>query len=958
MKLQSRYIVGIDLGTTTCSLSYIDTIELEKGLQRLLIPQWANQDSKIEKSILPSFCFIKSKSMIKQDVMPSLTHKDEDYDEKESSNDVHCVLGEYAKKEALFQPDRVCSSAKSWFCHRAIDGHEKIIPWNSDVLLGQERLSPIAVSSLYLKHLKTAWNDRIAQFCDDYRLENQKIILTVPASFDEVACQYTIEAAELAGLSRENIKLIEEPQAAFYNWIGHSFAGETPGNYISKLNIRVHDYLNKLPAGAVFLVCDIGGGTTDFSLIAIDQSNNVLPLKRIRVSDHILLGGDNLDHYLAHELEERFKQADPYLTLNSKQRASLIYEGKQLKEESLNLEDDSDGNEESYMRMITLVDSGSNLFAHSRSIRISLLEVKKLLLDNFFTFCQKDDQPIRKEVGIRQWGLPYARDTHFFKHLAFFLKETKVFSVLFAGGSLIPKLLRERFLEQINLWQKGDDKVKELSGSLLDLSVSSGAAWYGFFLKKELDPIHSGYAKNLFLEVYDTATQKSRLLCLIPKGFASDQKIEIASFSFKLLVNKPVRFRLFYSHDDASYKTGDLLDQSEGQFSLLAPIQTVLTLGSSDGQKRKKKKQKNSAELIAVKIECQISKTGLLQLVCCSQNDQEQSWDFVFSVHREGDYSDKSGDLDSNALSISMSWQQQIEMILKRSFSPTMAEDKLNPNHLLDQMETAMAKEKGEWTLTELRLIYSLLEIYTGKRSLSEQHEANWFKIAGYCLRPGYGTTADQVYIDKIANLFNHGLSFAQSKQALGQWWIFWRRIAGGLSTDLQQKIYHKVYPQLRKGEVNPEVYLLIGSLERIDVASKIKIVNMLINQIKQKPNQYRTAKLWAIARMATRSPLYGNESNIIPPAMVSEFMVSLDELLDNKLIEPKDLIKFYQLSGKMIGNKDLDLNDRLRSVYINRLQELGCEKDSIQDIVEIIPESHKNRELLFGESLPVGLYI
>ena len=287
--MASRYIIGIDLGTSTTSLSYLDTLKDTLEPQTLPIAQWEDKDNFIKKDILPSFCFLPHKKDVR-----NKSFKLPFYEEDPILSESKLALGRLALGKQTDEPSRVISSAKSWLCHAGVNREDKILPWNSDDITGDHRHSPVEVLSYLLLHLRLYWNHTIGKHNDDYKLENQSVVITVPASFDEIATALTLKAAKKAGFNEKNTSLVEEPQAAFYLWIHE--------NKKSKL-------LKELKDQKTVLVCDIGGGTSDFSLFSLKtRKEKGLHIERTKISRHILLGGDNLDLKIASLFEEEYQK--------------------------------------------------------------------------------------------------------------------------------------------------------------------------------------------------------------------------------------------------------------------------------------------------------------------------------------------------------------------------------------------------------------------------------------------------------------------------------------------------------------------------------------------------------------------------------------------------------------------------------------------------------------------------
>ncbi|MEJ2201205.1 MAG: Hsp70 family protein [Desulfuromonadaceae bacterium] len=474
-----RYTLGIDLGTTNCVLAYMDLKNPRRGPRILPLPQWESAERFADHDLLPSFLC----------ALPPGEKETGFRAEKGPVGGSYpgWVAGVYARNQLALRPGRVVSSAKSWLCHPEIDRCAAILPWKSEDIPAEQRLSPIQVSSAYLAYFRESWDRLMAGDDPNASFARQDVVITVPASFDEVAQQLTLEAAKLAGYP-PSLRLIEEPQAAFYAWLDKS----------SNLTLLA-DLLAALPEKvARVLVCDIGGGTTDLSLFEVrgdTASANGLGLKRLAVSDHILLGGDNIDLTLAYLLEGKLTGGRS--KLSGRQWNQLLAQARDLKERLLN-----DQPEQQPEFTVTLAGSGSGLFASTLSTTIAASEVRDCILEGFFPACGAADRPRKKTTGLREWGLPFADDSAITRHLAAFLDQQPIDAVLYNGGSVTPQFLRNRLTALLTDWQDGYAPTV-LSSDSLAMAVARGAAKYGYLLRQPQggERITGGHAHALYIEV-------------------------------------------------------------------------------------------------------------------------------------------------------------------------------------------------------------------------------------------------------------------------------------------------------------------------------------------------------------------------------------------------------------------------------------------------------------------------
>lgn len=606
----SRYVVGIDLGTTNSAIAYLDTGAGDKAvLAHLAIPQVVQAGSVEERPLLPSFLYLPGPNEQPAGAMRLPWAAQRDY----------CV-GEFARNFGSQVPTRLVASAKSWMCHPGIDRRQPVLPWKAPE--NGRRVSPVEAATYYLKHLVDAWNWQIAKDVANHRLENQDIILTVPASFDAVARELTVEAARAAGLER--ITLLEEPQAAFYSWIDAS-----------------HDkWRDQVDVGDVVLVCDLGGGTTDLSLIAVSEEDGQLVLTRVAVGDHILLGGDNMDLALAHAAGQHF--AAKGSKLDSGQMHMLWHSCRLAKE---NLFSDA----KSASAPVTVLGRGSRVIGGTLKSELTRAEVEQVLVEGFFPKCPLESEPQRQRaVGLQELGLPYAADPAVSKHLAQFIrKNAEVLaqrapakrrrkatqpsgmptSVLFNGGVFKASPLRERMLDVLNQWGKaaGGAHLKELAGTDLDLAVARGAAYYGLVRRGKGIRIRGGTARSYYIGVETSlpavpgSPPPIKALCVVPFGMEEGTEADLPAQEFGLVVGEPAAFRFLGSTTRHSDTVGLLVEEWQDQIEELSPLETALESPGKEGR------------TVPVHLHSKVTEIGTLELWCLSR-DGKQRWKLEFNV--------------------------------------------------------------------------------------------------------------------------------------------------------------------------------------------------------------------------------------------------------------------------------------------------------------------------------------
>src|SRR5882672_1448897 len=501
--IRARFSIGIDLGTTNCALAFVP-LHGEAMSEILGIPQWETLSGITESSALPSFHYLPDEAAAAQ------------IQGREAGNE-EWIVGRLARKKAGESPGRVVHSAKSWLCHHTSDRSAPFLPLGSDDIAGNSKISPVRASALILNHLKGAWDSRFADAGADFEFDGQEITVTVPASFDAAAQRLTLLAAAEAGFP-ETTRLLEEPQATFYCWLEqHDFATDL-GSKLPNDNNETHRVL----------VVDIGGGTSDFSLFELrSHSRSSAPrIKREAVSDHILLGGDNVDLAIAHLLEPRL--IGERGKLSGPQWDDLVARCRDLKEKTLSREGRPD---EPFP--ISLPGRGSGLVAAAHTAQLTRAEVQAVLLDGFFPECDSQAHPYRTQTALKDWGLPYASDSAVTRHLADFLRgRPRVDAILFNGGSLHPAVLRQRICQLVGKWQGGRSPLA-LENADPDLAVARGAALFGKSVHRNAEHIEAGAARSVFLEVLSEQSRENAgqawrsLVCVLPRGASSRQRFDI-----------------------------------------------------------------------------------------------------------------------------------------------------------------------------------------------------------------------------------------------------------------------------------------------------------------------------------------------------------------------------------------------------------------------------------------------
>lgn len=600
---RSRYVVGIDLGTTNCALAYVDTTESdEAAIQQLELPQVVAAGEVANRTSLPSFIYLPGKNEQPAGAMKLPWAAERDF-----------AVGEFARNYGSQVPTRLVSSAKSWLCHPGVDRRAAILPWKAPETT--KSLSPLDASKLYLKHLAETWNHQFAVKDKAARLDQQEVVLTVPASFDAAARELTVEAAKAAGLA--NVTLLEEPQAAFYAW----------------LDAHRDQWRKQVKVGELVLVADVGGGTTDLTLIEVGDDEGNLMLTRVAVGDHILLGGDNMDLALAHHAAKLF--ADKGVKLDFGQMQLLTHSCRRAKESLL-------ADVKMKSAPVTVLGRGSKVIGGTLQTDLSRADVEKLLVDGFFPEVAADAEPTRaRATGLTELGLPYAADAGITRHLAAFLnrqsgslkdrKSAIPSAVLFNGGVFKAESLRNRFIKVIDGWAKAAkaDRTRTLTDTDLDLAVSRGAAYYGLVRRGKGVRIRGGTARSYYVGVETAlpavpgAAAPIKALCVAPFGMEEGTEADVPNQEFGLVVGEPAQFRFLGSTVRRDDVTGTLVEDWSDTVDELAPVSATL---AAKGQP--------AGRVVPVHIHAKVTELGLLELSCRSR-DGTESWKLQFNVREK-----------------------------------------------------------------------------------------------------------------------------------------------------------------------------------------------------------------------------------------------------------------------------------------------------------------------------------
>jgi molecular chaperone DnaK (HSP70) len=581
----ARFVVGIDLGTTNSAVAFVDTQAAAPAIEMFAIAQLVAAGSVEARPTQPSFLYLPADAEFKPEQLALPWGAEAG------------IVGEFARNHGWQVPARLVSSAKSWLSHAGVDRLSAILPWQAPAEVA--KVSPVEASARYLAHVRGAWDHAHP----DAPLAEQDILLTVPASFDTVARELTVRAAADAGLA--HVTLLEEPQAAFYSWLGHAGDG----------------WRNELAVGDTVLVCDVGGGTTDFSLIAVSDVEGNLALERVAVGDHILLGGDNMDLALAHTVRARLETEGH--KLDNWQFASLAHSCRAAKETLLSVGDRDTA-------PVVVLGRGSKVIGGSIRTELQRGDVERVLVDGFFPETALGDKPRKaRAVGLRELGLPFAADAAITRHLSAFVgAHRKATAVLFNGGVMKGRVLRQRIIQTLDSWNDSpEDDLKVLGGTDLDLAVAHGAAYYGMVRRGKGVRIRGGTARAYYIGIESSMPAvpglepPMRALCVAPFGMEEGTEAEVPGQELGLVVGEPAEFRFLASSTRPEDHVGTMVEDARREdLKELTPVATEL---DTDGHK--------AGELVPVTLKSRVTEIGTLELWCV-EREGGRRWKLEYNV--------------------------------------------------------------------------------------------------------------------------------------------------------------------------------------------------------------------------------------------------------------------------------------------------------------------------------------
>ena len=757
--------------------------------------------------------------------------------------------------------------------------------------------------------------------------------MTVPASFDEGARALTLRAAEQAGLPR--LRLLEEPQAAFYDF-----------TRVHRATLR-----EELSGLRLVLVCDIGGGTTDFTLIAVDASREEPSLRRVAVGDHLLLGGDNMDIALARRAEAELRAK-----LSAGQWGTLVQACRDAKESLLAPDAPREVS-------VTVPGQGSRLVGGALTIQLTRDAAREQILEGFFPRVRATDLPERstRGAGLAELGLPYASDPAITRHAAAFLRRhaltvaealrasarepVEIDAVLYNGGALRAELLSERFDEVLRSWQSRPPR--RLRNDDPDLAVARGAATYGLVRRGLGLRIGGGSPRTYYVAV--ASGDRTDALCVVPRGAPEGVEQEVRDRTFALTLGRPVRFRLFAASGYRADKPGDLVP-IEDELAELPPLQTVVQ-GEGAAQ---------------VRLHAALTEIGTLELWCAtgpaSAAADGARWKLEFQLRQSaGADGDSAGAVSALPRGIEPA-REAVQLVFGKKPQPIAGRE---VKDLWRNLEKALGDRAG-WTLAVNRDLWSVLWAGTQKRRRSADHERLFLQLCGFTLRPGFGAPLDSWRCEQTLTLLPQSITHHKDAAVWAAWWILWRRIAAGLDEAAHAALFAAIEPHLRpppKGRVaNPgkkppgvavdEMVRLLGALERLPPASKVEAGSWLIERLR---NGSVAGVAWALGRLGARVPIAGAAHSVVPPAVATEW---LKFLLGTDLRANAEASFAIAQLARLSGDRARDLDEELRRRAAATLEQLRAPPEWSRAIREVTTLGEKDEQRVFGEALPLGLHL
>lgn len=922
----ARFVVGIDLGTTHTVVAYapIDPRRTRTAPEPVVfdVPQLTTLREIEARPLLPSCLYAP---------LPG-----------EVEDDPTWVTGEVARRRGAEVTGRFVASPKSWLSYAAVDRTAAILPWG-----GAEedtpRLSPVEASTRLLAHVVREW-DRAHP---DAPLASQEVVLTLPASFDDVARELTVAAAEGAGL---HPMLLEEPTAAFYDAMRDVDA------------VREHVVPRSPEEERAVLVCDVGGGTTDLSLMAIayaPKDKGGFTVRRVAVGRHILLGGDNMDLALAHLVESRLAPAGP--PLEPGELAQLVLSCREAKERVLGARASKVSE-----ATVTVLGRGGKIIGGARRARFTREEIERVVLEGFFP---SDVEPsaARPRGGIVAFGLPYERDPAVTRHVRQFLARHAgelprgaPDVVLMNGGVFNATPIARALGRALATWAGKAPSMLPVSDP--DLAVACGAVRYGFARRGLGVRVESGASRGYYVRVGDDAAggagrEGSRAVCILPRGARESVRYEAEGRTFDLVVGRSVRFDL-YESDVARDEAGAIVTLDDESFERLPPVVAHLPATSKE-------------QSVRVRLGGELLTTGQLELACAelAPGGEGRRFRLEFQL-RDGARGPlmppaslapaSPGTEDKARAPIAASRLAEAEKVLDRVFGKKAEASPRETKDVVRDLEKTLG-DRQTWTMQTCRHLADRLLSNTGARRRSPNHERAFWLLLGFCLRPGFGDPGDPARIERAFALFEGRLGFPNEPQGWQQFFIAWRRMAGGMSEAMQEAVRDALDPLVAPKEAGlkppkrvpedaGEALMMLAAFERVSPARRALLGEWIVERTWTSDD----ARLWtAIGRVGARVPVYASVHHVVPVRSAEAW---LERLLRVKWESVATAQHAAVQLARVTGDRARDVSERLRREVERRLIATHAKEAWIKAVRELAEVGEEERVAILGEGLPIGL--
>jgi hypothetical protein len=772
-----------------------------------------------------------------------------------------------------------------------------------------------------------------------------EVILTVPASFDAVARELTMEAARLAELER--VTLLEEPQAAFYCWLDAQGAG----------------WKQALGGASVLLVCDVGGGTTDFTLVVVtSRAGEIRPI-RVAVGDHLLLGGDNMDLAIAHHME--VKLAGGPGRMEPDEWGELVHASRMAKEDLLTRNDLPSAR-------ISVLGRGSSLVGGTRSGQLTRAELERVVLDGFFPRCEPQAVPAAvSPLGLKEFGLPYAAEPAVTRHLAQFLRgaseaasdalgrelpagrPVRPDGVLFNGGVFAAGVLRDRVIDCLKGWfpEEAGYEPARLACADLGLAVARGAAYFAVARRGHGVRIGGGAARSYYIGLGSrpNSDETPKTLCVVPRGMEEGETVDIPERTFKLIVGQTVRFPLQASSSRSHDRVGDLIEAGSPGLLPLPAFKTALESGAAAGGE------------VDVQLRASLTAMGTLGLECHTP-DGAGKWQLELELRPAGGLVSSEGGGPGAAVQADV--LESARAMTRAVFGGGRGFGR-DPEGLRRRLEEALGSPREDWDTALLRELWRTLDEMQGGRGRGPAHERQWLQSTGWCLRPGFGDPLDAGRLDRLWSLAGGKLRFGREEGNHRAYWVMWRRVAPGLDAVRQAKLLERVKPSLMLGDrktlemqgvaatpgVQAEMWRLAATLERLGPAQKVELGERMLSLLEgERPPDHG---FWVMARLAARQPVTGAVHQSVGRAVVTLWVPRLMRLVRVNAERASFAVAH---AARRTGDRYRDLSEGQRREVLHRLRQLDIPPRHVQMVAEVVELGAAEQGALLGDVVPPGL--